>query len=52
MQSVDLLKKNKQVKREIIELTEKSKSLEDIISTLQQGSSTESDNEKEFSKEN
>lgn len=34
MQNVELGKKNKQLKREIIELTEKLKSLESTISIL------------------
>lgn len=48
----ELEKKNKQFKRKIIELTEKSKSLEDTIYTVRQESSSESKNERDPFKEN
>lgn len=51
MQSVELGKKNKQLKREVVELTKNLKSLKNPISTLEQESSVESDKEKELPKE-
>lgn len=52
LQSVDLENKNKQLKREIKELTLKSNSLEDTILIIQQESSKESEKKKDLSKEN
>lgn len=49
---MELRKKNKQLNMEVMEFTEKSKSLEHSISTLQQESSSKSDKENELSKEN
>lgn len=52
VQSVELEKKNKQLKKEIIELTEKLNSLENTISSLKQDSYLKTEKEKDLSKEN